>query len=279
MKLSIFYDHLLEACEQERMTLDAVLASAKGCGIDAVEINLASLMESESHLLALHAHAMHVSCIYAFYDWGNLPDLSQALAHVDTAVKVGAQKILVVPGFLPEDEVAIKAHPSDYEQVAAAMAANASVMNMVRTLRQLVTYAQQRQVTVTLEDFDSALSPCATTNELRFFIAQVPGLALTLDMGNFSFSDEDPWQAYTCLREHIVHVHCKDRGEEPTAPALKHSRGLRTVPTGGGYLPIAQIVCALRKDGYDGYFAIEHFGSPCQLETMQRSAKFLRACQ
>ena len=35
------------------------------------------------------------------------------------------------------------------------------------------------------------------------------------------------------------------------------------------------IVEKILETGYDDYFAIEHFGSLCQLEDMKNSAKFL----
>ena len=51
---------------------------------------------------------------------------------------------------------------------------------------------------------------------------------------------------------------------------------MKPVPVGEGYMPIAELVKKLHDQGYDGYFAIEHFGAPDQLGFMLRSAEFLK---
>lgn len=101
-------------------------------------------------------------------------------------------------------------------------------------------------------------------------------------MGNFAYSDEDVAQGYELLKEYIVHVHCKDRGQEEKYQAAeregrrRHCRGLACVPAGGGYLPIGELVTRLKAQGYDGYLAIEHFDAPDQMEYIRRSADYLK---
>ena len=43
-----------------------------------------------------------------------------------------------------------------------------------------------------------------------------------------------------------------------------------------GYMPVARIVEDLLDRGYDGYFAIEHFGAKDQLSCIRESAKYLK---
>lgn len=50
MKLSVFYDHILQAAEQTGKNVPELLAEAKNAGIDAVEINMTYLNEHEETL-------------------------------------------------------------------------------------------------------------------------------------------------------------------------------------------------------------------------------------
>ena len=56
----------------------------------------------------------------------------KANKHIDTALKAGAEKILVVPGFLSEDEAKVmKDCVPDYERIAEFFDKNEKVQNMV----------------------------------------------------------------------------------------------------------------------------------------------------
>ena len=88
-------------------------------------------------------------------------------------------------------------------------------------------------------------------------------------MGNFELSYEIVMEAYELLKKYTVHVHCKDRGSE--------GNGLKSVPTGSGYIPVAQLVRKLKAQDYQGYLSIEHFGDIDQLGSIEQSAHFLRS--
>ena len=45
---------------------------------------------------------------------------------------------------------------------------------------------------------------------------------------------------------------------------------------GDGRIPIKEVVTKLLSSGYNGYFAIEHFGAGDQIKFMERSARFLK---
>ena len=47
MKISVFYDHILQAAEQTGKEIPFLLQEAKDSGIDAVEINMTYLNEHE----------------------------------------------------------------------------------------------------------------------------------------------------------------------------------------------------------------------------------------
>lgn len=54
-----------------------------------------------------------------------------------------------------------------------------------------------------------------------------------------------------------------------------YNKGLKSVATGSGYLPIARLIKTLIVKGYKGYFAIEHFDAPMQFMCAQESAAYL----
>lgn len=277
MRLSIFYDHLREACQQQSMTMQQVLVKAKKAGIQGVEINLSCLLEQEEEILQLlKEQDMCISCIYEFYDWGNQPNATKVKQHIDAAVRVGAKKILVVPGFVTDEEaIELNAKSLVEDQLFLWMDSNHKINCMKEVLCQAVVYGKQQDVLVTLEDFDDKKAPYARMNQLYYFMKKVDGLRFTMDAGNFAYSDEDALTAYHKLKPYVVHVHCKDRGMEEHVTGHCYNKGLAAVPVGKGYMPIKEVVTDLIKSGYDDFLAIEHFGASNQLTYMIESAEFL----
>lgn len=277
MKISVFYDHISEACAQEHLAMPEVLKQVREAGITGIEINLSQLLEKKEEILKnLKEADLCISSIYEFYDWGNQTDISHGKKQVETAYEVGAKKILVVPGFVSKKEAALfRRKNHSYEELSACMDANQKIFRMKQNLAELVAYA--KDLAVTLEDFDGKLAPYATANELYYFMEHVPGLKYTVDTGNFAYSDEDAWEGYERLKPYVVHMHCKDRGKEKKLRYChcKVNRGLAAVPVGNGYMPVKKIAEDLLKNGYDGYFAIEHFGAKEQLSYMKKSAEYL----
>lgn len=278
MKLSVFYDHILEACEQRNISILEALQIVKDCGISGIEINLTCLLEDEESIIQnLDKVGMEISCVYEFYDFGNSTDLSYGKEHILAAKRVGANKILVVPGFLSEEESEIINRVSDdFETTAEEMNKNIKVLNMKNALINLTNFASLHNITITLEDFDDSTAPFARTNQLLWFMKEVPGLRFTLDTGNFVYSDESVLEGYEILKPYIVHVHCKDRGvEEKTDVDTIYNRGMVACPCGYGYMPIHEIVGNLLHNNYNGYFAIEHFGANDQLEFIKKSVSYM----
>lgn len=276
MKISVFYDHILQATEQSGKPLSEILYLSRQAGIDGVEISLDTLCENPGIPDRLKEAGLIVSCIYAFYDMGTRDEGKRGELHIDMADKVGAGRILVVPGFLTSGESEkLQDCCESYECTADFMKHNESVQKMAAGLCSIIMLANKKGIKVTVEDFDGRTSPLSRMNSLLWFLKNVPGLGFTLDMGNFAYSDEDVIEAYELLEDHIAHVHCKDRGEEPGVCGI-NNHGLSSVAVGDGYLPIADLVRKLQKTGYDGFLAIEHFDAPAQEDCIRRSAVFLR---
>lgn len=266
MKISVFYDHILQAKQQSGKSLEELLAGVREAGVEAVEICLAYLLEHEETLSLLRQAGLAVSCIYEFYEMDSHNEAEKARKHIEMAHRVQADRILVVPGFLSEEESKeIPGILQSYEKTAEFMENNAKIQRMAEGLRYVVGLGAEAGIAVTVEDFDDRESPLSFANGISWFLNTVPGLRYTLDMGNFIVYGEDVLEVWERFRDKISHVHCKDRGED-----------FLSVSAGEGTIPIDKLIGCLKACGYHGYLAIEHFDAPNQEECIRRSAVFLR---
>lgn len=292
IKLSIFYEHLREAMEQTGKSLEELLAEAKKAGISGVEMEFSTLVKKPELQRIIRNAGMEISNLYQFFDFGNhyAAGMHTGRKMIDTAKAMGIQRVMIIPGFLaPEQAKELTKASSSFEETAAYMEGISEILAMRDAIAELTEYATERGIMVSMEDFDAFDSPIARMNPIKWFLTQVPGLKHTLDMGNYAFSNESAAEAYELFKDQIGHVHCKDRGEEkeedpeiwkglgvPFGEELAHRRGMKPVPVGDGYMPIAELVKKLKDQGYQGYMAIEHFGAPDQLGFMLKSAEFMR---
>lgn len=263
MKLSVFYDHILQAKEQTGKSLEELLQGVRAVGIEAVEICLTYLVEHRETLKLLKDADLGISCIYEFFAMESQDETRKLSQLIDTAKEVQAGKVLIVPGFVSEEEkIKMQACMKDLEKVSAYMSTNAKIERMAEGLSYAAKLGVEKGVIVTVEDFDDNKSPLSGMNGIRFFLDRIPELQYTLDMGNFITNGEDVLVAWELLKDRVAHVHCKDRGDV-------------SVAVGDGYLPIAELVHRLRETGYDDYLAIEHFDADNQELCMKKSAEFL----
>ncbi|MBQ7956082.1 MAG: sugar phosphate isomerase/epimerase [Lachnospiraceae bacterium] len=279
MKLSVFYDHILQAAQQSGESVESLLAHVKQCGIDAVEINLTYLRENPKTEQLLAGVGLKISCIYEFYEmnkpglWVKMQWRKKSLNHIKTAKRVGAGKILVVPGFLESQEAEQMISVKDsYEDLADYLSANKNMQRMIAGLTYIAALGHEQGVTVTIEDFDDRKSPLCCMNGVLYALNNVPYLTHTFDMGNYAYIGEEVEKAWELLYGHITHVHCKDRGDDGQGNRLV------SVATGSGYLSIEEMVKKLAGEKYDGYLAIEHFDAPNQKNTIKSSAEYLKNC-
>jgi len=273
IKLSVFYDHIIQAVSQAKgdKTLHQIMGYCSDFGIRGIDIEYSQLCADYDQISeALRYHYMEVASIYQFYDLRNRADIRTGKEQINMAHRLGVKRVLIVPGFLDAEEAkALHSVSSDYFAVERFMEQNLYIQSMKEALTELTQYAKPFGVDVTLEDFDDIKSPCSRMNELLWFMRNVPDLKCTFDMGNFAFGYENVMEAYELLRRYIVHVHCKDRGSE--------GNGLKSVPTGSGYIPVVQLVRKLKETDYCGYLSIEHFGDLDQMASIEQSAHFLKA--
>lgn len=277
MELSVFYDHILEAAHQTGKSTSEILKCCHEFGINGLEMNFSFLDENKKTVCSeLSDSGMKISCFYEMFDFGRNKDTSRGKRMIEAAAEMKVPRILVVPGEIESWEAAELSACSDvYDSTEQYMNQSAGIQNMQCALTELVGYAAKTGIPVTLEDFDGFMQPFARINQLLWFMKHVPGLKYTLDMGNFSFSNEDVVKAADVLREYIVHVHCKDRRESRYVKG-EFCKGLGPCAAGEGYIPIARLVKSLKESGYNGYLAIEHFGAQNQISYIEKSADYLK---
>ena len=288
IRLSVFFDHILQAEEQTGKHIPELLAEVKKAGISAVEINCTYLLEHPATLEMLETAGLQVSCIYEFYALERGRETEKARRHIEIARKTKAGKILIVPGFFSvEAEEFVNCVP-DREKVWDYLSHSEKAQRMADGLREIVEMAGSRNIadtpiTVVIEDFDDRNSPIACVSGMQWFAEQVPGLCFTFDTGNFIIHGEDIFAAWEELKDKVVHVHCKDRKISSDKPLQTQKNATPDIKecylpaaVGEGCIPIKELVYKMKEYGYRGYLAIEHFDAVDQEAYMQKSAANLQ---
>ncbi len=265
-RLNIFLEHIYEACAQRGITPERMLLEAHGMGYSGLECDLWRLSDRENIRALFDSCGMRAASVYAFYDLAHeIPEnsLEKTLAHLETAAYFGAEKVLVVPGFIQPGD--------DREEFLRRTCEQLSVM-----CRRAEAYG----ITVTLEDFDDCNSPCCKASLLERLLSETDGLGFTFDTGNFAYMLENTAQAYERLKPYIAHVHLKDRSRDTSRSNSDRSNakddisGAEMFPceVGSGYIGVEALVKKLISDGYTGDFSVEHFGAVDQTLYMKKSA-------
>lgn len=288
IRLSVFFDHILQAEEQTGKHIPELLAEVKKAGISAVEINCTYLLEHPATLEMLETAGLQVSCIYEFYALERGRETEKARRHIEIARKTKAGKILIVPGFFSvETEEFVNCVP-DREKVWDYLSHSEKAQRMADGLREIVEMAGSRNIadtpiTVVIEDFDDRNSPIACVSGMQWFAEQVPGLCFTFDTGNFIIHGENIFAAWEELKDKVVHVHCKDRKISSDKPLQTQKNATPDIKecylpaaVGEGCIPIKELVYKMKEYGYRGYLAVEHFDAADQEAYMQKSAANLQ---
>ena len=268
MKISVFYEHIIEAAQQTSKSVTEICKLAVSYGITGVEIENTRLLDKENDVLnILRQTGLEISCIYGFFDFSHNGDIKDGLQMVDLALKVNARKIMVIPGFIK----GIEKFPFIYQK---------KTEKMVRALNTISSYASENNVMLVLEDFDDKIAPYSNARGLKYFLDHVKGLKCAFDTGNFLYSEEDSYKLLPMFINQIGHVHCKDRSFKKKEGEIDKKtikgREMYSCAVGSGCIKMKDIIEEILQSGYDDYFAIEHFGSLCQLKDMEESARWLQ---
>ena len=266
-RLNIFLEHIFEAAQQRNITFVQALTAAHDMGYSGLECDLWRLDDRENVRKTFESCGFRAASVYSMYDFlRDAPEksLDGMKRHLETAAYFGADKVLAIPGFFQPCDDRKEGYAKFAEQLAV-----------------MCECAAGYGITVTLEDFDDAASPCCDTSGLERLIKSVPGLKFTFDTGNFAYVLEEPSDAYSRLKPYIVHAHLKDRSRDISrrSPGGSNAKpdlsGAEMYPceTGAGYAGVEGLVKRMMTDGYAGDFSIEHFGAVDQMEYMRASAE------
>ncbi len=254
MRISVFYHHMIEAAKQEKCSLDEIFCKIKEVGITAVELDRDGIDEEDKLKEMLDRYGFCVSSIYGFYDFPQGDEEEKCRRHIHLAKVLGADKIMIIPGFYHSEEEAGK---------------EKELLKMIERTGYLCSLAQENGIIGTIEDFDSEVSPLSSVNGMKQFLTKIPSLSVTLDTGNFIISGEDEVMAYEALKDRIIHVHCKDR-------AYNENKKLCPSPVGKGFIKMGKVIQNLKKSNYHGFLTIEHFDTENYFDFIMKSAKWIR---
>ena len=160
-------------------------------------------------------------------------NVEQLRGFIDLAVEWEAPVVRIFGGVHPQGVPA----ETVYDYVAESIA-------------EAIPHAVQAGVLLAIETHDDFRSSRAV--EAIFQRVPSPALRCVWDILHPYRAGEVYTETYSRIREKVVHVHFKDaRRSGPNWEA--------TMPD-DGELPLAEIVEALRRDGYEGYLSLEYEG-------------------
>ena len=182
-KIATFYDHMVDIARQESLSVVEALKLAREMGIEAVEASGNNIVGREDEFGQEIAMAdLGISSIPSFFHFDEDQDVEkQAAPILEAAQFLGADRLLVIPGFWAE---------GDSPQVREE-----KTQQMIRCVARLGELAPRYGVSLVMEDFDSQLSPIATAEGLLRFLEGCPGLSCAFDTGNFRYAGQDVLEA------------------------------------------------------------------------------------
>jgi len=328
LKIGTFFHHIRMASAERKESLDETLEWLRGLGYEAAELDADDPDGAE----LLKDHGIAVSSIYRQYRWREGIDEARMMEHIELAKKLGAGRIMAIPGLFSEEawkclngkilgakgagsgDGAVGCKATDYLKDSEGSEATDSsngvsvseagdnpnsvsgtgdlaqlidrndalgieLSRMVRGMKRLSELAKENGLTLTIEDYDDAMSPIATIGGMKIFLDAIPDLKVAFDTGNFAFSGDDVLDAKRELLNRTKHVHLKDRlwSRTGTGDPKECPDGTLLWPcaVGDGDLPIKEILQELRAIGYDGYAMAEFFGAASYAELIEKSIRNL----
>ena len=244
---SIFCHHIETIAEQEGISFAEAAAKIKDLGYAGADIDI---WMSDENLAVLHEQGFIIPCGYCTIDFANGDCGDQEAKSLDRISSIGLGKLLLIPGFIDEDF-------SEEEYQA-----------MVGRIGSFIDKAAKIGCSVLVEDYDSQDSPCYNIERLSNLFEDIPSLGHVFDSGNYIFAGDDALVALDKFMPRISHIHFKDRVSESDmkCPAI-----------GSGVIPFEEIMTKLHDASYDGWIAVEHFGSEHMLDDAASSIEFLRS--
>jgi sugar phosphate isomerase/epimerase len=151
--------------------------------------------------------------------------------------------------------------------------------NVAGALSEVLPYAREAGVILTIEDFGSSLAPYQTSDEVMETCELAgPDLMVCYDSGNMIMGDEDPVDFLRVVAPRVRHAHAKDWALVPDDQARLYSRagkGYIGAVCGEGALDYPAIIAALNAMGYPGFLAFEYEGPDDPVEKTRQGMGYL----
>ena len=264
--LSVFFAHVNDLAREKNISFDEAATFVKNLGFEAFDCEYAYIKNNfdfyKGVLDKFGFKTAAIPCFYHFNKGINHEIIDDSLA---LCSNLNCKTILAIPGeFAPDDENKEK-----------------HLNLMCEGLKELCEKAEKYGITVTLEDFDSEYSPCATEKGLSYFFEKVPALKFNMDTGNFIYMDLDTLECVKLFKNKISHVHLKDRSlvknhaDEPEKVTPGGNK-LYPSPVGFGTIPMKELTDLAKENGYEGYFSAENSCPIHMEEFLVKSIKWMK---
>ena len=267
MKISAFYENIIEGAMNDGIDMKAALAQLKQDGMEKVYFSYDTLKNDtdEKIIKMIQELELGVEGLYGFVRFDRFPMDDSYQDMIDLAVKLNAGNILLVPGFITGGD------KGKEKQI---------LENMWTGLKNAVQYGKHQGIAVSIEDFDGLDAPYCRIDGVTEFLKNVPGLQFSFDTGNFVMYHEDEVEAFELFKDKICTVHLKDRGYGEEQPVVICADGEKvcTVPVGDGFIHIKEILLNLKQLGYDGGLIAEMYGHAAEnmYDGIRKSVKWIR---
>ncbi|MEN6642283.1 MAG: sugar phosphate isomerase/epimerase family protein [Armatimonadia bacterium] len=251
-------------------TLREMCAFAAEVGFEAMELSAGNLGEVSAREFAgiCSDHGLAVSCLNGSANLADadedefLQGLDQARYYLDLVGQMNCPVLMIIPGRAVD--------AADKPRAAQRIADG---------LGQVVEWASEQGVFVTIEDFPNPLAPYCSISEVRWLLDSVPGLGLTFDNGNWIVGGDDPVKALKALGPKAINAHLKDWELDPERGHIEtlDGRWIRGGVHGEGLLDQKAILSELKAQNYGGYLAFEYEGPLNHVEATRKGMRYLRS--
>jgi sugar phosphate isomerase/epimerase len=155
--------------------------------------------------------------------------------------------------------------------------------NWIAGLKDVMPFAEDAGVDMTVENFPGAESPFVTADDLLEAVNELPGFKITFDSGNAA-SGEDPVDSFKKCAAHVVHAHFKDWNivdvETEGYRKMLNGKYFKPALIGEGDINNAGCLKAMIDAGYDGCINIEYESNKYDpYEGTKRALEYLRSLE
>lgn len=245
--ISIFSDHIAVIARQQNITFREAAQMVRNMGYTGVDVWY-TIDPAQQQILdeVGFRHASSISEI----NFATGEHAEEVKRSIDFMKEHGYDKVLLVPGLLPEGAPQALVDEVNYRTEAYAHACRMAGFEVM------------------IEDYDNPRSPCYNMAALDELFAVAPSLNHAFDTGNYLFAGDDVLEAMQHFQSRIHHVHLKDR---------KAMKDYASPAVGTGIVPMREVIVGLLTQGYQGWFTVEHFGAPDMLAYAQTSIQTVNA--